>query len=279
MALPRIRSKYWCYTLNNPAPNYELPPADLWTYHIYGREVGESGTPHLQGYIEMAKESSLAHMKTLLPGAHLEKRRGTGLEASDYCKKDGDFEEYGTLAPPRGAAGGAATKRRYEEAFELAKKGDLDGIDKDMLTQHYHAYKRIRQDYQVAPPPLDNVCGHWYQGPPNTGKSYTARERYPGYYDKPCNKWFDGYRGEETIILDDFDHQHKVLGHHLKRWGDRYAFPAEQKGTTIQIRPKRIVVTSNYSIDEIFSEDPLLVKALKRRYLVEEFDEVYTADK
>lgn len=211
-------------------------------------------------------------MKALLPTAHLEKRRGTGKEASDYCKKDGDFEEYGTLAPGRGAAGGEANKRRYEEAFDTAKKGDLDDVDKDLLIRHYHAFKRIKQDYQVAPPPLDECCGYWYYGPPNTGKSYAARERHPGYYDKPCNKWFDGYRGEETIILDDFDHQHKVLGHHLKRWADRYAFPAEQKGTTVQIRPKRIIVTSNYRIEEIFCEDPVLVRALERRFTVEEFE-------
>ncbi|AUM61928.1 Rep [uncultured virus] len=276
---PKQTSKYWCYTLNNPAPNYELPPADLWTYHIYGREVGESGTPHLQGYIEMYKPYTFVSMKNLLPGAHIEKRQGSGQQASDYCKKDGDYTENGTLAPPRGYAGGAATKRRYEEAFETAINGDMNDIDKDLLTRHYHAYKRIKQDNPTPPEALDNVCGLWYVGPPNTGKSYAARERYPNLYDKPANKWFDGYRGEDTVLIDDFDMNHKVLGHHLKRWADRYAFPAEQKGTTIAIRPQRIIVTSNYYIEEIFSEDKVLVEALKRRFTVEEFSEIHTADK
>lgn len=270
---PRIRSKYWCYTINNPVESDGPPPEDLVTYNIIAEEVGEEeGTPHYQGYCEMKNVVSLAYMKTLLPRAHIEKRKGTGKEASDYCKKDGNYKEFGVLAPSRGAAGGEAMKRRYEEAFKQALTGALNDIDKDLLTRHYHAYKRIKQDNPEPPVPLDDVCGFWYHGPPNTGKSYTARERYPDLYDKPANKWFDGYRGEDTVLIDDFDLNHKVLGHHLKRWADRYAFPAESKGTTTPIRPKRIIVTSNYTIAEIFCEDPVLVTALERRFTVEEFE-------
>lgn len=269
------QTKYWCYTLNNPTEDDKSPPQALWTYHVVGHETGSSGTSHFQGYIEMNKLYRLTGMAKLFPRAHLEPRKGTAQQAADYCKKDGDFQEYGTISLPKNTNQIKAQKRNWDEAFQAAKTGDFESIPKDMLTRYYHSYKRIKQDYQQAPPPLADVCGIWFVGPPRTGKSHTARERYPGYYDKPCNKWFDGYQGEETIIIDDFDTNHLVLGHHLKRWADKYAFPAEHKGTTVQIRPKRIVVTSNYSIEEIFYADKTLQEALLRRFTVEEFNTVY----
>ena len=44
------QSKKWCYTLNNPTSE-PLVDEDLVEYHVYGEEVGESGTPHYQGFI------------------------------------------------------------------------------------------------------------------------------------------------------------------------------------------------------------------------------------
>ncbi|GIY98945.1 hypothetical protein CEXT_117961 [Caerostris extrusa] len=56
-----------------------------------------SGTPHLQGYVVSNNRQRLSAAKKILPAAHLEISRGAPQEASDYCKKDGDFSEYGRL--------------------------------------------------------------------------------------------------------------------------------------------------------------------------------------
>lgn len=201
----------------------------------------------------------LTGLKKLLPRAHLEAMRGTAHEAAEYCKKEGDYYEEGTLP----LNGGETAKRNYDLIIATCKQGKFDDLDSQFFFNHYHTCKRIRQDYPVYVADAEDVTGYWYHGPPRTGKSRFARQENPVFYDKPCNKWWDGYDGQEVVIIDDFDR--KELGHHLKRWTDRYSFPAEQKGTTIQIRPKRIVITSNYTPEQIWPEDPMLVAAIRAR--------------
>lgn len=102
------RTKNWVFTLNNPTPAEqgviaELGESNEIEYLVYGRETGEGGTPYLQGYVIFRERETLASAKTKLSRrVHLEPARGTPVQASDYCKKDGDFTEHGALPPPQG---------------------------------------------------------------------------------------------------------------------------------------------------------------------------------
>lgn len=97
------RSKYWCFTLNNYEPNDETEAQAIdCQYLVYGREVGENGTRHLQGYIEFLTRKRLDTVRRLFSGrAHWEPRRGTASEASNYCEKDGDVFQKGTMTDVR----------------------------------------------------------------------------------------------------------------------------------------------------------------------------------
>jgi len=97
------KSKYWCFTINN----YDeddihvlrniMDSGLITTYVVFGRELSQSGTPHIQGYMELKSRWDLKRLKrSFFNTAHFEARRGTPEEAAEYCKKDGDWEESGT---------------------------------------------------------------------------------------------------------------------------------------------------------------------------------------
>ena len=88
------------------------------------------------------------------------------------------------------------------------------------------------------------------------------------------NKWWNGYKFQEVCIIDDIDPTHKRwIGAFLKEWSDHYMFSAESKGGVMVIRPKIIVVTSQYSIGQVFTDsetgvrDVETVAALERRFV------------
>ena len=94
------QSKRWCFTTNNytdvqVASTKALFDSDDVRYGVFGFETGESGTPHLQGFIIFHRNKRFNAVSRLLPGSHLAATGGTSVQARDYCKKDGNFYEKG----------------------------------------------------------------------------------------------------------------------------------------------------------------------------------------
>lgn len=267
------QGKYWCFTCNNYTEE-DVKIARLLAsetiYGVIGFEKGElNETPHLQGYLQFAQNHRRVNLSQRLPRASFFLRMGTAEQAADYCKKANEYEEWGRIPEDKRTKNGKREKKRWAEAFELAKAGNLEDIDPSIRFPFYRNCKEIRKDYMQKKEDQDEVCGVWIVGPSGVGKSTKARRDYPVFYYKLPNKWWDGYQDEDVVLIDDLDLSHDKLHWHLKIWADKFSFSAETKGGMINIRPKRIVVTSQYFIEDIF-RDPNVREALKRRYKIVE---------
>lgn len=257
-------AKHWVFTINNYSSDTEETLrrlSDQCDYIVWGREQGESGTPHLQGYIALKSRKRLTQVKQMIGGTgHLEKKRGSAVQASDYCKKDGDFEEYGVLQDQ-------GKRTDLEKVVAMVKEGKPIADIAEECPEQYIKYGRGIRDLklQLESPYTHHECrGVWIYGPPGTGKSHAAREYDEGAYIKAQNKWWDGYQGEKTVILDDLDTS--TLGHYLKIWADKYSCTGETKGGTIQLRFTKFIVTSNYSPEELWPDDAVMAAAIRRRF-------------
>jgi len=274
------QGQHYCLTIfNYETDGYEYPQRfhDMGCiYFVYGKEIcPDTQKKHLQCYVVLNKKKKWNAMRNMVKPNHVKPKYAKSLpsQAANYCKKDGDFFEWGVIPKDNvGANGGKATAQKWIDAKEQAKSGNLEDIDPQIFICHYNTLKRIRTDYQERPADLTWVdetdCPNiWYWGPRNTSKSHTARLE-PDFYSKPISKWWCGYNDEPIVLIEDIDTTHGFMGYFLKIWADKYHFRAEPKQGSILVRPKVIKVTSNYHPDMIWKDANILDPILRRFKIV-----------
>lgn len=262
-----MSSRCFCFTMNNydevgVAHVRNVLSSPEVRYAIFGREVGESGTPHLQGYLAFLKVKRLNAVIRALPGCHVEKAKGNEQQNFEYCSKDGDYEEFG-----RRSEQGKRTD--LSAAIESLKEGGMKRVIEEhteTFTKYYRGLEALEYRLNNTPYEHPECRGIWVYGPPGTGKSHSVREKYPEAYIKQQNKWWDGYAQEKVIILDDLDTA--ALGHHLKIWADKYACSGEFKGGTVHLRHQVFIVTSNYTPEQLWPDDQVMAAAIRRRFII-----------
>ena len=274
---PTGKFRAWCFTLNNYTQQDEQSIQTIVTrfarYIVYGRELApETGTPHLQGYVYFYNQRQRKSVSRLLPRARVEVANGTAKQNRTYCTKDGDYFESGEIPIEPSEArmrGGQANAARYTNAIELARRGDMDSIresDPQMFLVHG---PRLESMYAPEARPIEGTLQHeWWVGPTGAGKSRLLWELYPKHFAKALNKWWDGYRHQEIVAIEEWSPKNDLTASSLKKWADRYPFPGEIKGGCLQgLRPKKIIVLSNYTPQQCFlnSED---LEPILRRFTV-----------
>lgn len=270
-----MTSRSWCYTLNN----YTEEERDALRrvsccYQVFGYERGDEGTPHLQGYIHFKSARSQAAVKKEFPRCHLEVRKGTVDQAVEYCKKDGDFEEFGEK-PLSQKEKGDTQKRKWREIIDRAHVGDEDWLLETHPSLYYRDLKLFRShkkaNMEVMAYSDSDTPHEWWVGDTGTGKSRKLWEEYPNHYKKGRNKWWDDYHSEPVVAIEEWCPKNDCTASYLKEWVDRYPFRAEVKGGhTTKIRPQKIIVLSNYTIEQCFQEKED-IEPLRRRFKVVRF--------
>lgn len=137
-------AKQWCFTLNNYTETdiglIVLKINSLCDIAIVGKEVGDSGTPHLQGYVEFKKRVrpiGLFHTNKIIWA----KAKGSKTQNRTYCGKDEDL------------------------IIELGFPPKVRTIPKEDL---YYWQKEIEEIVKKEP---DDRTIHWYWGEGNVGKT------------------------------------------------------------------------------------------------------------
>jgi hypothetical protein len=82
-----IRSRYWFFTLNNHTNEEIDTMTQRLERYVFQEEIGENGTPHLQGYAMFNNARSFSSMKKICERAHWERVRNKE-KAEEYCQKD-----------------------------------------------------------------------------------------------------------------------------------------------------------------------------------------------
>ena len=273
--MPTKRDRPWFMTLNNwSEPEKEqlisLGDAEGCRYYVIGEEVGKkTGTPHLQGFFFFNEPGkSLAGMKKINKRANWEPKykKSTFAQVIEYCKKEEKYVEWGE--PPMDDAD-KVKKRKLDvaERWECIKQGRFDQLPPENLATYEKIYKRKFKPRPPKRPLLDNL---WIMGPTGIGKSRYMFEKYPDAYLKGCDKWWCDYEDDDVVVIDDVDPPGcKELTQLFKWWTDYYPFKAETKhGSIPAIRPKRVICTSNFTIDQCFGYCEEIVEPMKRRFRV-----------
>lgn len=234
-------------------------------YIAYALETGANGYKHLQGYVSFANALTLSAAIKKMKPHHVEVMLGSYDENEAYCSKSSVLIERG-VKPMSNDNKGRAEHNRWKRNLDLAKAGKIDEIDADIQMRYFSTIEKLAAKHAPPAENLEDVCGLWIYGTSGCGKSRYVWKTYPGHYIKSRNKWWQGYRDQDTVCLDDIGHNDaKWMLDFLKDWADFKVFQAECKGTSMQIRPKLFIVTSQYSIDELWP-DYESSKALNRRF-------------
>lgn len=296
------QARWWLFTV--PFAKWKVPdtlPPGI-TYLRGQQEVGESGdipivgvepcslgstssiTPgpqsdgyhHWQFVAHFAKPIRLGGVRKLFGPYHAEPCLSKA--ALTYVWKDatsvpGSRFELGNKPVERSAA------KDWDKVWDDAKAGSLQTIPADIRIRSYHTLKRIAKDYCQAPF-REGIKVFVYWGATATGKSHRMfEESYSGgiipYVKASTTKWWDGYQGQERVIIDEFRGQISI--EHVLKWFDKYPCYVEEKGGQVALKANEFWICSNLHPEQWYPTMDIESKAaLLRRLTITHFQDPFS---
>lgn len=278
----------WVFTWNNYPPNaYDTLSALRDRFHacFVGREVGASGTPHLQGVLICKSPVRFGSLQRLLPGVHIEVMRGPERDAVEYTHKDDD-KGYGPRLDWDDRAQGSRTDLAAVTAIVQANpRHAIRAVAAQLpaaFVKYHQGVRALASALQPVPPLIGALPDvFWYYGPTGCGKSHTAITealRRAGGDESNVFRWtipnvkFPGnFNGEEYVVIDELRStwEHFTFGRLLSLL-DRFRCETELKGGQIWWQPKAIWVTTplhpqDFVTDEERRGNPDCISQLLRR--------------
>lgn len=268
MSKPRIRSRNWCFTSFNIK---DLTPVwneynDIIRYLCYGYETcPTTNKKHIQGWIQFYTQKDIGKVQRILGlgKIHLEKCKGNEYDNDKYCKKSNNFKHHG------------------EFKFQ-GERTDLENVYKkivrenqtreNIIMENFETYCRYRKGILDAIEVAEKnnrkqfrkVEVEWVWGDTDHGKTRYGFENTDFLIKGAELKWWDGYNGESSICIDEYDSDIPIT--RMLNLLDGYPLRLPIKGSFTYANWTKVIVTSNLSPDEIHpNAKECHKKALKRR--------------
>lgn len=238
--MPSPQFRYWMLTL----PQHEYTPfLHASVAYVRGQleSGGTTGYLHWQLLVIFERKKTLAAVKSVFGNScHCEPSRSSAADAyvwKEDTRVEGTQFELGSRPHRRN------NKLDWERVWEAARAGSIEEIPASVRVQNYRTLRTIMSDYSKPVGMERTVNVYW--GKSGTGKSRRAHEEagVDAYSKNPLTKWWDGYRNNEHVIIDEFRGAIDVAN--LLRWFDRYPVYVEVKGAAMPLNAKKFWVTSN----------------------------------
>lgn len=259
--MPAPQARYWLLTI--PCSDF-MPYLPSGVAYIKGQleEGSNTGFRHWQVLVSFETKVTLSRVKTVFgESCHAEITRSRA--ANDYVFKEdsrvGHQFELGRLAVKRNSP------EDWDSVLDAAKRGEFDKVPSDILIRCYGNLKKIHVDSLQPTEQEKQVSVFW--GKTGSGKSRRAWQEagLQAYPKDPMSKFWDGYRGQENVVIDEF--RGAISISHILRWLDRYPTIVEVKGSSVVLACQRVWITSNISPEEWYPDlDDETKRALRRRF-------------
>jgi len=247
-------SKTWAFTLNNYTED-DCKLIEAWekNYLCYGREVGEQGTPHLQGTITFKSTYRLAGLKKI--HNKISWRPANAEDKSmNYCMKDKNYviQDYRKQGK----------RNDLDDAIECLKEKGIKAVRKEHPAVYIKFHSGFDKLVNETQPERDfKPIVTWLWGKTGTGKTRYVNEKEKSLWisDNNFNFW-NGYENQEAVCFDDLRESDIKLSKLIKLL-DWYAITVPVKGGHRNFNSKRIYITCPYHPDDFYTnwdgEDPV----------------------
>lgn len=260
-------SKYraYAFTINNYTDeDVELVKNLNYSYIILGNEMGDEGTPHIQGFVYLKSPITFTSVKLKLPRAHIEITKGTPQQNIEYCSKQEILFQDGE-PPAQGKRNDLTAIREAVQNQETMSNIILNYPPNYQSLRYAETIQKYLENPRQEKPRVE-----WYYGKTGTGKTRTAYEKLSNAYFKDGTKWWNGYDQHEHVIIDDFRPE-QIHFQELLRLLDRYPHQVETKGGSRQLRAKHIIITTPLHPTKTFSNRENIDQLLRRLDNIQEF--------
>lgn len=291
--MANARGKKWTFTLNNYTETEKSHLEELMAtqesliqYLLFSTETGESGTPHLQGYIELKTRMRLGALKNLLCSRiHLEIARGTAQENLEYCSKEEEPQIFGVPFVPH-----QGSRTDLESVRAMIQDGSTD---LEIANEYFSQWTRYNRSFRLyrqllnrptvtSQHPLDSFPEAWrplstfdfrtsliLRGLPNIGKTEFAKTILPGAlmvsHMDDLSMFDPSFHA--GIIFDDMEFTHipRSAQIHLVDIDNDRSIHIRYQTAFIPKNTKKIFTTN---LDDIFLDDSAINRRISKHHLV-----------